>query len=76
MYYGLSTPRGTGHASFDAPVNSLESVNSSLPIADNCLANNFTEFVVSTGNGPAFFIGQGESTLSLTTSASSIAFKL
>jgi hypothetical protein len=73
-YYGLSTILGTGNGGFASPVNSLESLGSTLPIPGNFLADNATDFVVSTAYGPALFLGQGGTTFSLTTSASSITF--
>jgi hypothetical protein len=73
-YYGLSTLLGTGNGSFAAPVNSLESLESSLPIAGNFLSNNAPGFVVSTAAGTALYLGQGGSAISLSSSAPSIAF--
>jgi len=73
-YYGLSTLLGTGQGSFAPPVNSLESLASSLPIPGNFLNDNSVGFVVATANGTAFYLGQGGTTLGLTSSAASIAF--
>jgi hypothetical protein len=73
-YYGLSTLLGTGHGGFAAPINSLESLDSYAPLAGNFLADNSTDFIVTTGYGPGLFLGQGGSSLSLATSGASIAF--
>jgi hypothetical protein len=73
-YYGLSTILGTGNGGFAAPVNALESLDSILPFPGNFLADNATDFVVSTDYGPALFLGQGGTTFSIAASATSIPF--
>lgn len=73
-YYGLSTLLGQGGGSFSAPVNVLESMNSSLPLIGNFYNDNAPDVLVNTGYGPALFLGKGGTTLSLGGSASSIAF--
>ena len=73
-YYGLSTLLGLGQGAFSAPVNSLESLASSLPLPGNFLGDNAADFIVSTGYGTALFLGQGGTTLSLSISGASIPF--
>jgi hypothetical protein len=73
-YYGLSTLLGTGQGSFAAPVNALESLDSSLPLPGNFLSNNAPGVLVSTAYGTALYLGQGGSTISLAASAASINF--
>jgi hypothetical protein len=73
-YYGLSTLLGIGQGEFSAPVNSLESLASSLPLPGNFLADNAIDFVVETGYGPGLFLGQGGTAISLTTSAASVSY--
>ena len=73
-YYGLSTLLGTGGGSFAQPVNSLESLNASLPIAGNFLGNNAPGILVSTPYGTALFLGQGGTKFSLALSAASVTF--
>jgi hypothetical protein len=73
-YYGLSTLLGIGQGEFSAPVNTLESLASSLPLPGNFLADNAPDFVVETGYGPALFLGQGGTTISLAASATSVTY--
>ena len=71
-YYGLSTTLGTGNGEFTPPINSLIQLNSVLPLAGNFLADNATDFIVSTPYGTGLFLGQGGTTMSLSASAASI----
>lgn len=73
-YYGLSTLLGTGQGAFADPVNALESLDSSLPLAGNFLSNNAPGVLVSTAYGTALYLGQGGSTISLAASAASPTF--
>ena len=73
-YYGLSTLLGTGGGAFAEPVNSLESLDSSLPFPGNFLNDNSTGVVASTPAGTALYLGQGGTAISLSSSAASIAF--
>jgi len=73
-YYGLSTLLGTGGGAFADPVNLLESLDSTLPIAGNFLGDNAPGFLVSTPYGTAFFLGQGGSALTLSSSSASVVF--
>jgi len=73
-YYGFSTLLGTGQGNFAAPVNALESLESSLPFPGNFLNDNSTGFIVSTPSGTAFYLGQGGTAITLSSSAASLAF--
>ena len=73
-YYGLSTLLGEGGGAFSAPVNVLESLGSGLVLSGNFLNDNAADFAVQTGYGPALFLGQGGTALSLTGSAATISF--
>lgn len=74
-YYGLATMLGMGGGSFAPPINELESLDSTLPVAGNFISNsNAPGVIVSTAYGTAVFVGQGGTTLSLSASAASVAF--
>ena len=73
-YYGLSTLLGTGQGSFAEPVNSLESLDGSLPIPGNFLNDNSVGILASTPYGTAFYLGQGGTAFGLSSSGASIAF--
>jgi len=73
-YYGFSTLLGTGQGGFADPVDALESLDGSLPIAGNFLNDNSVGFLTSTPYGPAFYLGQGGSKFSVSSSAASVAF--
>ena len=74
-YFGLSTMLGMGAGNFAPPVNELESFDSTLPIVGNFLSNsNAPGVLVSTAYGPAFYLGQGGTTFTISPSAASIAF--
>ncbi|MDE1160709.1 MAG: FG-GAP-like repeat-containing protein [Acidobacteriaceae bacterium] len=73
-YYGMVTLLGYGNGQFTAPYNSLESLGSENPIVGNFVNDAALDVITANGYGPALFIGQGSSALTLTTSASSIPF--
>ncbi|WP_058189026.1 FG-GAP-like repeat-containing protein [Terracidiphilus gabretensis] len=73
-YYGLSTLLGTGGGAFTNPINQLESLNSEMVFAGNFYSDNAADLIVQTGYGPGLFLGQGGSSIALTSSGSSIAF--
>jgi hypothetical protein len=72
-YYGMVTLLGLGNGQFAVPVNQSESLASQLPQVGNFVNDNALDVMTQTGYGPALFIGQGGSSLSLgVTSASAI----
>lgn len=83
-FYGMATLLGTGGGSFANPVSTyLPSVNPFQSLANppssftillpgNFLSDNAPDFIAGTLPGPALFLGQGGSTMSLTPSAASI----
>jgi hypothetical protein len=73
-YYGLSTLLGEGGGAFSSPVNTLESLDSVLPMPGSFYADNAPDFVVYTAYGTVLYLGQGGSTLALTASGGSITF--
>jgi len=73
-FYGLSTLLGTGGGSFSAPVNTLQSLASTLPLPGNFYNDNAIDFVANTGYGTALYLGQGGTSLTLSTSAAAAAF--
>jgi len=73
-YYGMVTLLGLGNGQFAAPVNQLESLASTVPQVGNFYNDSALDVMTQTGYGPALFIGQGASSLSLTVSAATAAF--
>jgi hypothetical protein len=73
-YYGLSTLLGEGGGAFSTPVNTLQSMASSLPLPGNFYSDNAPDFIVATGYGTSLYLGQGGSTIALSSSASSVTF--
>ncbi|NYF77944.1 FG-GAP-like repeat-containing protein [Granulicella arctica] len=73
-YYGMVTLLGLGNGQFTAPVNQLESLASTLPQVGNFYNDNALDVMTQTGYGPALFVGQGSSTLTLTASTPSAVF--
>jgi len=73
-YYGFSTLLGLGSGAFSAPVNQLIPENSVLPLVGNFYDDNALDVVVDSFYGVDLFLGQGGTTLALSTSAPSVAF--
>jgi hypothetical protein len=73
-YYGMVTLLGYGNGQFAEPFNQLESLSSTIPQVGNFVNDNAPDVMTETGYGAALFIGQGSTSLALTTSASSITF--
>ncbi|MDE1154765.1 MAG: FG-GAP-like repeat-containing protein [Acidobacteriaceae bacterium] len=73
-YYGMVTLLGLGNGQFSSPVNSLESLDGQTPMVGNFYGDNALDVMTSSGYGPALFIGQGSSSLSLAASASEASF--
>jgi hypothetical protein len=73
-YYGLSTLLGTGKGEFSSPVNTLESFQSETVLPGNFYNDNAPDFVVQTAYGPALYLGQGGTSISLTNSGASVNF--
>ena len=73
-FYGLSTLLGEGGGAFSSPINTLESLDSVMPFAGNFYSDNAPDFIVSTAYGTALYLGQGGTSFTLSSSASSITF--
>jgi Bacterial Ig-like domain (group 3)/FG-GAP-like repeat len=73
-YYGMVTLLGLGNGQFSASVNQLESLASTLPQIGNFYNDGAPDVMTQTGYGPALFLGQGASTVSLAASATSAVF--
>jgi hypothetical protein len=73
-YYGFSTLLGLGGGAFSAPVNQLEPFLGLMPTVGNFYDDNAPDVVTTTFYGVGLFLGQGGTTLALTTSAPSLAF--
>ena len=73
-YFGMVTLLGYGNGQFAEPVNELETMLSTTPQVGNFVSDNAPDVMTSTPYGPALFIGQGGSSMSLSTSASYIPF--
>lgn len=73
-YYGMVTLLGYGNGQFAAPYNQLQSLGSDLPQVGSFYADGAMDVMTSSGYGPALFIGQGGSTLALTTSGAAINY--
>jgi len=72
-YYGFSTLLGLGGGAFSVPVNQLIPENSDLPLVGNFYDDNAMDVIVEGSYGVDLFLGQGGTTLALSTSASSVA---
>ena len=73
-YYGMVTLLGYGNGQFAAPYNSLESVGSTNVIAGHFVSDGAFDVITSSSVGTALFVGQGGSSLALSTSSASINF--
>jgi len=73
-YYGMVTLLGLGNGQFSAPVNQLESLDGTLPQVGNFYNDNALDVMTESGYGPALFVGQGASTVTLAASAASEVF--
>jgi len=71
-YYGFSTLLGLGSGAFSAPVNQLIPEDGDLTLVGNFYDDNALDVVVEGGYGVDVFLGQGGTTLALSTSASSL----
>ncbi len=72
--FGMVTFIGLGNGQFTGPYNQLQTLGSTLPLVGSFYDDNATDVMTETGYGPALFIGQGGSSLALTSSASLIDF--
>jgi hypothetical protein len=72
-YYGMVTLLGYGNGQFAAPYNSLEGY-ATRPIVGHFVNDGALDVITASDSGTALFVGQGGSTLSLSTSAASINF--
>ena len=72
--YGMVTFIGLGNGQFAGPYNQLQSLGSTSPLAGSFYDDSAMDVMTETGYGPALFIGQGGSSIALTSSASSINF--
>ncbi|MBB5059132.1 hypothetical protein HDF16_003855 [Granulicella aggregans] len=73
-YYGFSTLLGLGGGGFSAPINQLIPLNGVLPLVGNFFDDNAPDVVTDTFYGIDLFLGQGGTTLTLGTSAPSVAY--
>ena len=73
-YYGFVTLLGAGNGSFSVPYNQLESFSSSLPLVGNFFNDNAPDVAVETFYGIGVFLGQGGTSLVLSTSSPSVTF--
>jgi hypothetical protein len=73
-YYGFSTLLGLGGGAFSAPVNQLEPFLGLMPSVGDFYDDNAPDVVTTTFYGVGLFLGQGGTTLALSTSAPSLAF--
>lgn len=73
-YYGMVTLLGYGNGQFTSPYNQLESLASTFPQIGNFYDDTALDVMTQTGYGPALFIGQGASSISLKVSSASIVF--
>lgn len=73
-YYGMVTLLGLGNGQFSAPVNQSESLASELPQVGNFVNDSAPDVMTETGYGPALFIGQGGTSLSLGVTSSLATF--
>jgi hypothetical protein len=72
-YYGMVTLLGYGNGQFAAPYNSLIGLGATLPVAGHFVNDGAWDVLVDGAYGAALFIGQGGSTLTLSTSATLIS---
>ena len=72
--YGMVTFLGLGNGQFAGPINQLESLGSTLPQVGTFYNDGAVDVMTETGYGPALFIGQGGSSITLTASAPLINF--
>ena len=72
--YGMVTWLGLGNGEFSGPINQLESLGSTLPQVGTFYNDGAVDVMTETGYGPALFIGQGGSSITLTASAPLISF--
>jgi hypothetical protein len=72
--YGMVTWLGLGNGEFAGPINQLESLASSFPQVGTFYNDGAVDVMTETGYGPALFIGQGGSSITLTASAPVISF--
>jgi hypothetical protein len=73
-YYGFSTLLGLGGGAFSAPVNQLEPLQTLMPMVGDFYDDNALDVVTQNFYGVGLFLGQGGTTLALSTSAPSLAF--
>ncbi|AXC13623.1 putative aggregation factor core protein MAFp3, isoform C [Acidisarcina polymorpha] len=72
--FGMVTYIGLGNGQFTGPYNQLQTLGSTLPLVGSFYDDNAMDVMTETGYGPALFIGQGGSSLALTSSGSLINF--
>jgi hypothetical protein len=73
-YYGLITLLGEGGGAFANPINTPIPLSSMLPLVGNLYNDNAPDVIIQSAYGPALFLGNGGTNLTLSGSASSIAF--
>ncbi|HEX4319792.1 MAG TPA: FG-GAP-like repeat-containing protein [Acidobacteriaceae bacterium] len=72
--YGMVTWLGLGNGQFAGPINQLESLGSTFPQVGTFYNDGAVDVMTETGYGPALFIGQGGSSITITASAPAINF--
>ena len=72
--YGMVTWLGLGNGQFAGPINQLESLGSTFPQVGTFYNDGAVDVMTETGYGPALFIGQGGSSVTITASAPAINF--